>query len=146
SAVRYIDNMYGERTDALNQGVPTDRLIVEWDTTRELPVAPAPDAVLGHPLLILTGAEQGGHGESSEIPVRLGDETALQSLQCLIEIPTDITRLRRNQPALAEQWQAVVRQAFRTAFAAGYRAVGFVRDTAAESPRGYYVLERRNAT
>ena len=23
--------MYGERTDALNAGVPTDRLIAEWD-------------------------------------------------------------------------------------------------------------------
>ena len=27
--------MYGERTDALNAGVPTDRLIAEWELDRE---------------------------------------------------------------------------------------------------------------
>ena len=30
-ARRYIENMYGPRTDALNAGMPTDRLIAEWD-------------------------------------------------------------------------------------------------------------------
>src|SRR3954452_4169303 len=30
---RYIENMYGLRTDALNSGVATDRLIVEWSTS-----------------------------------------------------------------------------------------------------------------
>ncbi|MGP0063988.1 MAG: hypothetical protein ACLQGP_10380, partial [Isosphaeraceae bacterium] len=39
SAGRYIENMYGLRTDALNAGVPTDRLIAEWDTTAN-PTAP----------------------------------------------------------------------------------------------------------
>ena len=29
---RYVENMYGPRTDALNAGLPTDRLIVEWET------------------------------------------------------------------------------------------------------------------
>ena len=33
TAGRYIENMYGERTDALNAGVPTDRLIAEWETS-----------------------------------------------------------------------------------------------------------------
>ena len=32
SAGHYVENMYGLRTDALNAGVPTDRLIAEWDT------------------------------------------------------------------------------------------------------------------
>ncbi len=32
TACHYVENMYGERTDALNAGVPTDRLIAVWDT------------------------------------------------------------------------------------------------------------------
>ena len=32
---RYIDNMYGERTDALSAGVPTDRVIALWQLDRE---------------------------------------------------------------------------------------------------------------
>ena len=35
TAGRYVENMYGLRTDALNAGVPTDRLIAEWDTGGE---------------------------------------------------------------------------------------------------------------
>ena len=43
SAGKYIENMYGERTDALNVGVATDRLIVEWNTQDE-PVIVSDDA------------------------------------------------------------------------------------------------------
>ena len=41
----YIENMYGTRTDALNAGVPTDRLIVLWSTTEEPRPHPAIDPV-----------------------------------------------------------------------------------------------------
>ncbi len=56
SAGRYIENMYGERTDALNAGVPTDRLIAEWDTKAESDrLAPSSDAATTLPRLIDTG-------------------------------------------------------------------------------------------
>ena len=60
----------------------------------------------------------------------------------LLEIPGDIARLRRERPALAEQWRSTVRTAFRTAFDAGYRAVSFVRDESVTPRRGFYVLAR----
>ena len=46
TAGRYVDNMYGERTDALNAGVPTDRLIAEWDmkTESDAPIPASDDA------------------------------------------------------------------------------------------------------
>jgi len=37
-----------------------------------------------------------------------------------------------------------VRQAFRTAFDSGFRAVHFVRDEASSPGRGFYVLERES--
>ena len=49
-----------------------------------------------------------------------------------------ITRLWRRTPAQA--WQAAVRSAFKTAFQAGYVAVGFTR-AEPQSPR--YLLEHR---
>ena len=44
---RYVANMYGERTDRLNAGVPTDRLIVEWSTAPAPPVAVSAESA-GH--------------------------------------------------------------------------------------------------
>ena len=55
TAGRYIDNMYGERTDALNAGVPTDRLIAEWDTMAGSPVRIPTDIATTWPRLIVTG-------------------------------------------------------------------------------------------
>ncbi|MGO9466154.1 MAG: hypothetical protein ACLQIB_02765 [Isosphaeraceae bacterium] len=60
----------------------------------------------------------------------------------LLEIPQDIVRLRRESPALAESWRVAVNKAFRSAFAAGYRAVSFVRDESSESRHLFYVLDR----
>ena len=35
TATRYVEDMYGPRTDSLNAGLPTDRLIVEWELRAE---------------------------------------------------------------------------------------------------------------
>jgi predicted GNAT superfamily acetyltransferase len=60
----------------------------------------------------------------------------------LLEIPGDITRLRRESPAVAERWRMVVCQAFAAAFAVGFRAVHFIRDDSSARRRAFYVLER----
>jgi predicted GNAT superfamily acetyltransferase len=111
TAGRYVDNMYGQRTDALNAGVPTDRLIAEWDTD---PAAPRPDS---------------------------DDRLGLR-----IEIPDDIARLRREQPDEAERWRSAVRDAFRSAFGAGYRAISIIREETATPRRVFYVLARSGGT
>ncbi len=125
SAGRYIDNMYGERTDALNAGVPTDRLIAEWDTSDDSPRRTDPDVPTVFPPLNSPG------------PWPCPGLTSL-----LIEIPADVARLRTERPELAERWRREVRGAFGSAFAEGYRAVSVVRDDTATPRRVFYVLER----
>jgi predicted GNAT superfamily acetyltransferase len=143
SAGRYVENMYGERTDALNAGVPTDRLIAEWDTGKESIPGIGPDAATILPRLINTTAEQGGASGPDAAPaggmsLHIDDWPSL-----LIEIPADIARLRRERPELAERWRLAVRGAFQFAFAKGYRAVSFVRDETVTPRRSFYVLDRR---
>ena len=55
-----------------------------------------------------------------------------------VEIPSDIMRLRDEDPAAAVEWRAMTRRAFQWALAEGYEVTGFV----AGEPRGYYVLAR----
>jgi hypothetical protein len=43
---------------------------------------------------------------------------------------------------VAARWFTLVAQGFQEAFAAGYRAVHFVRDDSSGVQRGFYVLER----
>ena len=138
SAGHYVENMYGLRTDALNAGVPTDRLIAEWETAGNAVVLVLPHDLLTVPRLI--EIEQ-GRGGLPGVPLGLR-KTAFRSRHVLLEIPSDIGQLRREKPELAEQWRSAVGRAFQAAFAAGYRAVHFVRDDSAGHRRSFYVLER----
>jgi predicted GNAT superfamily acetyltransferase len=134
----YVDNMYGERTDTLNAGVPTDRLIAEWDVGAE----PGPRVALDSasaaslPRLIQTG-----HGpDGPHVPLSV--ETAPTSPRVLLEIPSQIADLRRDRPEAAEAWRKAVRRAFQAGLAAGYHATGFVREETSGQRRCSYVLER----
>jgi predicted GNAT superfamily acetyltransferase len=132
----YIGNMYGLRTDALNAGVPTDRLIAKWDTASDR--QPSALAATSRPYLIRI--EQGDEGAQAA-PLGL-DMARLVDPCILLEIPADIARMRQNDSALAERWRVVVGHAFRAAFAAGYHAVDLIRQDSARGRRSFYVLER----
>jgi predicted GNAT superfamily acetyltransferase len=134
--------MYGERTDALNAGVPTDRLIAEWDTTAKAIAWLRPDAAAVLPRLIHTRTGQGEEADSAGTPLPIRVEPLSGSPQVLLEVPADISRLRRARPDRAEHWRQIVRLAFGTAFEAGYRAVHVIRNDSAGERRVFYVLER----
>jgi len=140
---RYVDDMYGRRSDQLNQGVATDRLIAEWDLKRPLPTtkietacSPGPDLSL----ITSTPREDGFREVISQEPISLND--AAETL--LVEIPAEIGNLRQQDPALAERWRCAVRGALVTAFQVGYRAVGMRREAGGGDSleRVFYRLSR----
>lgn len=120
---RYVDNMYGLRTDSLNAGVPTDRLIAEWEVTND--PRPAPTArhdLTTFPALIETVVGASGRLEPQEVRPPSG------APQVWLAVPAETASLRRENPELAEDWRRAVREAFTSAFAEGYVAVDFIRD------------------
>jgi predicted GNAT superfamily acetyltransferase len=137
-AARFIENMYGERTDPLNAGVPSDRLIAEWDVTAAHPAPLSFDSVSELPRLI----ELNEVTDHSLVPVGLRDIARDEHQRLLLEIPIDIMALRSEDSDLAETWRSVVGKAFQRAFEQSYQAVYFVRDHSSVLRRGFYVLER----
>ena len=128
----YEVDLYGPRSDDLNTGLATDRLLAEWPTRGDIggaQVSPpdAVDAITTEPLT-RTGMHR---------PTGLLDLTWAQAPHLRIEIPSAITYLKSTDVELARAWQQAVRNAFQAAFAAGYRAVGFAR-----GDRPAYVLAR----
>lgn len=137
TSARFIEDMYGRRTDALNADTPTDRLIAEWPATPD----PAPRPELGPiadlPRLIRVRAEADGSlvPESTASAADLGPTA-------LLEIPDDITAIRSRDADRASAWTAAIRRAFPDAFAQGFRAEGFVREAVDGVSRNFYVLRR----
>jgi predicted GNAT superfamily acetyltransferase len=134
TAVRLIEDMYGPRTDALNRNTPTDRLIAVWETGPE-PPRDKPDAAAARDLPRAIALVS---GPTAPEPTFAGVPEGAAGV--LLEVPFDINRLRAEAPDLAGRWGAAVRQSFQAAFAAGYRATGFLRDPTPDGPRCYYVL------
>ena len=136
---RYVVDMYGPRTDEINVSPSSDRLIVEWDVEpRGRTHVEGADAVrfLTYPALIETHVGPPGLVEPLGVKPPNGEE------RVLLEVPADISILRREHPDMVARWEKVVREAFIAAFEQGYEAVDFVRDDGSEAFRWGYVLER----
>jgi predicted GNAT superfamily acetyltransferase len=132
TAGRYIVDMYGIRNDALNVGATTDRLIVEWETAESPRAAIDVAALLKLPRLV----------EAADGPAAIYDRSAAHASASLLEIPADIAALRTRSPQAAHDWGQAVREAFLSAFDAGFRGEGFIRSETLGDRRCFYVLKR----
>jgi predicted GNAT superfamily acetyltransferase len=135
SAVSYIDDMYGPRSDALNAGVPTDRVLAVWEA--QGPPRPSFPPADDLPRLVACGPTIDDAPLCSPLAA-LPDASIV-----VVEFPSSISDLRARHPAAADRWRLVVRGALREAFDAGYSARSVWRPTDPAGPhRCGYLLGR----
>jgi predicted GNAT superfamily acetyltransferase len=134
---RYWRNIYGEHFGDLNEGLPTDRLLVEWWIRGRRVEAKAE---------VETGAEieleaevfaVEGCGVSRRV---VAFHAHLDASLLSLEVPADIQQLKRADIALAHDWRLRVREAFETYLDRGYVVTGFVTQGQAETRRNSYIL------
>jgi predicted GNAT superfamily acetyltransferase len=96
---RYVPNQYGITASPLHGGLPTDRCYAEWWL------------------------------ESPRVKARVGPASGLSLTQPLDKItyPTDIARVRREEPKCAREIQRSNAEKFRDAFVRGLAVTGFER-------------------
>lgn len=131
-ATHYHPNFYGPREDALNPGLPTDRLLCVWPTADPLAAKPDPDES------DIAFAVQSHRTEEGAYRAPLPALPLQQARYVGIAIPHDLRVLRSYGPEPLGAWQTMVREAFTEAFAIGYRAMTFRRD----GERAYYILAK----
>ena len=128
----YKRNIYGEHFGALNEGMPTDRFLVEWwvervgDWRLEIGDWKEVTRVEG------VGAEQ----RLVEYDCKSEDEAVR------VEVPVEIQAMRKKDMALAIDWRKKTREIFETYFARGYVAVDFAREGHGDVLRNLYILWR----
>jgi predicted GNAT superfamily acetyltransferase len=140
-ARRYIRDAYGEMTDELNAGIPSDRFEVEWFLTSRRVESLADRAESP----VLNDARQIYQvtWDAEGYPF-VGEIAELAGSELIVEIPADITEIKRRNLALARQWRAWTRETFERAFSAGYAATGLVqRQTEPGRRHVWYVLRRQ---
>jgi chorismate synthase len=132
----YHRDFYGAMPDKLNQGLPSDRIYVEWPighdrTYKRLRGEDKPPA--------LENAEREGIAyllrSDGDRPGTVGSTGGASHL--LVAVPGAFQTLKARDAALAGAWRIALREALERAFADGYAAVEFLRST---DGRGAYLL------
>jgi len=119
----YRPDFYGDMRDGVNEGQPSDRVLLVWRLDRPPRDAPEVDEPWPAVLRSVDGR-----------PQLLGEGPA-PAEHCRVEIPSDIGAVRRADPGLATAWRAALRSALGGLLEAGWTVAGFDR-------RGHYLLTR----
>jgi predicted GNAT superfamily acetyltransferase len=133
----YHVNFYGEMTDGINAGMPSDRLEATWNLLAEPVVvaakgsAPAPPTTDYPQEDFLLYSDADGQPHTRQL-------SALTARWYFAEIPYHLAALKSENIQRAKEWQLMLREVLSAAFAQGYVAVGFVED----GGRCWYVLEK----
>ena len=133
----YKRNVYGEHFGQLNEGLPTDRFLVEWWLESE------------HVVQRLTGER---YEEKARPVTSVRERDGLQQLDTFdltcddesvwVEIPRNLQALKRASLASARDWRAKTRLVFERYFERGYVAIDFVSLRKGQPRRRGYVLRR----
>jgi predicted GNAT superfamily acetyltransferase len=136
----YKLNFYGPETSSVLHRIGTDRLWVTWVLDSDRVQQRLEGKSVGHEIrpqgapLVVVDAE----GCPRELPFK----EALAGLQALIEIPSDINSVQRQNAEKAMRWREVTRGAFTEAFAAGLHVSDFFRQSRSGQSAGVYLLSR----
>lgn len=127
----YVVDLYGPVAGHINEGLPTDRLEVEWHV-RSRHVA---DALAGRhparkppeidPAALLTRARVRADGLVA--PEGLAELPARAVGTFYVEAPSDIQAIKQKDGALALDWRLTLRRALEPLFARGFAATGVLR-------------------
>ena len=141
----YLRNIYGDMRDALNQGLTTDRLQVDWwirssrvidsiEKSRKLPTLSSLSNAGGR---VVNRTRTGKQGLLEPI-----DWTRVDASAVLIEIPSHFQEIKSKDMALARVWRQMVREIFEYYVDRDYQITEFLSENAADSRQCLYVLEK----
>lgn len=115
----YVENAYGEMADGLNDGIPTDRFLVEW-WIKEL--FKKRNAVNEAPLVLKTSSKQG-----FLVPEQI-DLTQDHDF-LFVPVPSNFQEIKRDDFSLALKWREATRQTFSHYLDQGWVVTDLVKDS-----------------
>jgi predicted GNAT superfamily acetyltransferase len=139
-ADRYKINFYGEATSSFLHQIGTDRLWVTWllDDDRVVDRLAQPK-----PIFEQANADSLIRLAANGTPERRPLSELLGQKNLLIEVPSEINALQRDNPSLAVEWREATRSAFTQAIEAGYVVEDFYTRADEAQTASAYVLALR---
>lgn len=133
----YSPNHYGKLADDLNKGLPSDRLIIEWELNKQ-PLEPIQSVKNEYVLL-----DVNDNGEPLMTEIFQKDE--LPEVDTFYaKVPLNFQAIKRENIERATEWRLLTRRIFVRLFAKGYEATDVVFEKS--QSWGYYVLRNIHGT
>jgi len=141
SIEEYIVDCYGRFPSAIEKGLPSDRLVVDWRiaspaVARRLRQGAAQRTAADIERVNDTRVNPQGWLENTNLHLNL------RAPRLLVEIPPDTDAMRAQDPELSLRWRMQTRRIFQRYFAAGYRVGDFIVPSAAKAGGCFYLLAR----
>lgn len=129
---QYIENAYGEMSDHMNAGIPSDRFVVEWRIKGECPERQWSEEVL--PMALETGMADGFY---------FPDNTQLfhENEKILIPVPGNFQDIKKRDFELALKWRESTKEVFVHYLSKGWIVTDLIRDITEEN-QYLYLLEK----
>lgn len=115
----YLENCYGEMKDGLNQGLPSDRLRLEWWIKSERVLGDWDSTIATYHQPFTLSESQGGN---ATVTFKLNDIDG-QDAGVEIPVPINFQVIKKEEPALALHWRLAIREVFQLLFQKGYAIV-----------------------
>lgn len=141
----YEEDFYGETTSLADRGLPTDRMLVQWDledsrVSEKLEAGPPRHDIRRElkqkPVINTLSEVAPGMMTSSPVKLNCSADTFL------FEIPYNLPEIKSRDLGIALEWQGKMRQVFQHYFKKGYAAADFWVAEQDGHLRAFYVLEK----
>ncbi|WP_099157534.1 GNAT family N-acetyltransferase [Virgibacillus ndiopensis] len=129
----YKENHYGSMDDGLNQGLPTDRIQIEWRFNERR----SSHALNFDKAKILLKVNMDGHPIITDT---FKDNVDLTSDGWFVAIPERFQSIKQKNPQLGKEWRFKTRKVFQSLFLKGFKAVDVIRDDS--NPISYYYFSK----
>lgn len=138
---KYVENCYGEMEDLLNNGIPSDRFLVEWHIDKEVNKDRQINdielnEVISRSLIQWNNNLEGFPVPSNILAIPNEDEIAF------VAIPKDFRSIREKNIQLALKWRMTTRSVLTKLFSNGWKVVDFHKNNQTDLPVQFYVLSK----
>ncbi|MFM1654192.1 GNAT family N-acetyltransferase [Brevibacillus sp. B_LB10_24] len=140
---KYIENCYGEMTDILNAGIPSDRFEVEWRiqsehvSRRMQGDRNGQEDIVSFPQAVQLAVDDRGFAVPVDIDLRFDQPSGTLA----VAVPANFQNVKVADMELALRWRLQTRAVFSHYFKQGWQVVQFVKSDG-QAPAHYYLLQK----
>lgn len=140
-AKTYYPSYYGEMTDKLNIGLPSDRFLAEWDICSNR-VKNTLAGVIQNDISVKNYRHLLAWRNHRNVPYPLDEEPVKGEKGYLIPVPVNFQSLKQENDEAAKAWRYKLRNAVRNALSEGYIVTGVLKNS--NTHVHFYILENEN--